>query len=345
MRLFLPLILLSIATPEIAAAQCQAGIGGSAYFAKHPNHRIVYAIRQQGERLTLEGAAVLRAPSAWFRQSVSPPVDRKPSGAEIRGSGATVGPVSIRYESDSAQFWVDSVAMPMAGANVLLLEVGPDEIARRVGSARIDASLPGRWSCGAPSPDDRRRLGEAVLDVVSWSEETRDFLEASRGPYLPVRDIATAYGWLRPRDTLRVWSREPSLDGDKAALRRIAGDTMQLTSVPGFVGRSRPLLVTGPSVTRLDVLQRVPRSMDRRLGYTFARGLIGAAAGTLVGALIGSGSTDDADSSENERALRAGIFGAMGFVIGGTVGLVHGGMTSGSPRAVWRPVYEAGTRK
>jgi hypothetical protein len=182
MRRILLVLACSTGVLDVAIAQCAASEGGVSSNRGTPSYAISYSIKQQGDRVSLLGAAIIRAPREWLDRQASRASARptKPSGALIDGGGGTVGPAWIVYESDSAQFWVDTVRMPVPGENVLLIEVGEDGIPRRVGSALVDDRFPSAWPCphnGGVSADGVSS-GDALLEVLRRSPKVQNFLRA-----------------------------------------------------------------------------------------------------------------------------------------------------------------------
>jgi hypothetical protein len=157
----------------------------------------------------------------------------------------------------------------------------------------------------------------------------------------PVSDYRAAFAQLQARDTVRIRSMHPQLGEGEAVIARLGADTIVVTTRPGFIGRSESIDLPGSLIHEIDRMERQRRSGGRKIGFTLARGLIGAAVGTAIGAGIGSMSKDNDESSEDERALTSAIFGAAGFVVGGSVGIVYGAIRAGKPRVVWRPILRS----
>jgi hypothetical protein len=138
---------------------------------------------------------------------------------------------------------------------------------------------------------------------------------------------------LRPGDVVRVWATMPPLSGARAAIDRLAPDTLALTDLPGRRSLGTGVTVPFPALRRIEVL----RGYRRSTGWTLA----GVALGLTAGALIGSfgGVALECGGSCSDQGDLAGL---AGFVIGGGLGAIAGGIAGGiiggQRRAHWEPV-------
>ena len=162
---------------SLAACRGQGSGGGG---TARGEHELVYAISQDSAGQQLDAAVVVNAPPSWRRRS---PADSRPwhwrqPGAPTRGTnGATAGPLWIGHEKATDTVWLDSLGVPLHGDNVLLLEVGADEVPRVVGRARVDPRLP-LTACGPPrTRDEAEAFHQALWTAVLRASPVREFLD------------------------------------------------------------------------------------------------------------------------------------------------------------------------
>ena len=137
---------------------------------------------------------------------------------------------------------------------------------------------------------------------------------------------------LQSGDTIKVWAVAPRLNGETGVFDGFTSDTLTLQALPfapTAVPRAR---VPYASLRRIDVR----RGPARSTGRTIAGVLIGAAGGMLLGAALGP-IIECGSSCGDEGDLE----GLGGFLIGGTLGIVGGGIAGGVIGARPRPRWES----
>ena len=166
-------------TQQSLAACPGNGSGGG--FTARGQHELVYAISHDSAGAQLDAGVVVHASREWRRR---PPPDSQPrqwrAGGVPRGiNGATAGPIWIGHERGTGMVWLDSLTIPLHPDNVLLLEVGADDVPRVVGRARVDSRvpLPG-GSCGLPrTQEEAEAFEQALWTVVRRAPEVGEFLD------------------------------------------------------------------------------------------------------------------------------------------------------------------------
>lgn len=150
--------------------------------------------------------------------------------------------------------------------------------------------------------------------------------------------------WVRPSDTVRVWSKTLKVSGARGVVTRAAVDTLTFVAPAGFRKIPREYVGELATIQRLDVLQGRRRGSGWRvLGHMGLGGVIGALTGGLVG--VGAGTllhdvnkANYDNSRTDNRAVAQLMLGALGAGVGATVGVVAGGIDGARAREQWRRV-------
>lgn len=164
-----------------ALAACPVG-GSTGGSTSQREHELIYALSGDSAGQQLDAAVVVRAPRTW---RLRPPPDSQPRqwnppGMAPRGiNGAGAGPIWIGHEKATGTIWLDSLPIPLGGDNILLLEVGDNDVPRVVGRTHVDSRIPlPEGSCGQPRNQEEAEAYEAALwTAVRRSPEVREFLD------------------------------------------------------------------------------------------------------------------------------------------------------------------------
>jgi hypothetical protein len=157
------------------------GSGSGSGFTTRGQHELIYAISQDSAGPQLDAGVVVHARREWRRR---PPPDSQPQNWRADGvpraiNGATAGPIWIGHERATGTIWLDSVPIPLHTNNVLLLEVGADDVPRLVGRARVDSRLtvPG-GSCRPPrTREEAEAFQQALWTLVRGVPQVNEFLD------------------------------------------------------------------------------------------------------------------------------------------------------------------------
>ena len=132
---------------------------------------------------TRNGVAVVRAPAEWRERSAGP----RPDLRDVRGvpravGGASVGPLSVLFESAAGTLWLGERSLSLGGANVALVGVDVPGDARLAGAARVAPALGSTGArCQPPLTEaERAALRRALLAAIRSDSAARAFLGRDR---------------------------------------------------------------------------------------------------------------------------------------------------------------------
>ena len=171
-----------------------------------------------------------------------------------------------------------------------------------------------------------RRLATIVLVTFGVTGATVAGAQVTHASWPPIST-------LRAGDTVRVWASRPPLSGRTALVTGLGSDTIALSDLPGRRALPGGAAVPFGSLARIEVR----RGYRRSAGWAVAGVLLGAAAGTIVGAYTGvllecGGSCSD----DPEFAGIAGV--VIGGGLGGIAGAITGGIIGAQRRPRWDPI-------
>jgi hypothetical protein len=157
-----------------ALAACPVG-GSTGGSTSQGEHELVYALSGDSAGQQLDAAVVVRAPRTWRLHP--PPASPPRQGRPLTGGSA--GPMRIGHEKATGTVWLDSLPVPLGGDNVLLLEVGDNEVPRVVGRAHVDSRIPlPEGSCGYPrNQEEAVAYEQALWTAVRRAPEVREFID------------------------------------------------------------------------------------------------------------------------------------------------------------------------